>query len=74
MIVLTAIGVVLVLAGYLIGYSLAKLNLETEANGYLHIITRTDEGQPYIFLELKDSKAEETIMKSKFVSLEVTRD
>lgn len=74
MIVLIAIAICLVGAGYLIGYCSAKLNLEKEANGYLHIVNSTDEPQPYIFLELKDSSAEKTINEARFVTLEVARD
>lgn len=60
--------------GIIIGYSTAKMNLEKEADGYLHIITQNEEPQPYIFLELKDDKAQRAIEGAPFVSLKVIHD
>ena len=74
MMIMLIIFAVLVILGFMIGYATAKMNLEKEADGFLHIVTETEEPQPYIFLELKDDHAKELIEDAEFVSIKVLHD
>lgn len=70
--VMAFIFVVIAFLGYEIGYCTARIRLEKEVNGSLHIVNEEGE-DPYIFLELKDTHARAVIEESKYVILEVTR-
>lgn len=74
MIVMLIIFVCLAALGFMIGYTTARMNLEKEADGFLHIVTQNEEPQPYIFLELKDDRAQELIEDAEFVTLKVIHD
>lgn len=74
MILILIIFVSMIILGAVIGYSSARMNLEKEADGYIHIVTEEGESQPYIFLELKDDRAQRVIEEADYISFKVIRD